>query len=131
VLNVKLKYLDRYNERRREIANRYRSGLEGTDYRFQAVVPGSEPVYHILALRHPRRKAVHERLTAAGIGFGGHIVPPIHRQPGYRRLVRDGESLPVSESLSETLISLPVFPELTDDQVDYVVNALGKLEVSV
>jgi dTDP-4-amino-4,6-dideoxygalactose transaminase len=131
VLNVKLGHLDKYNERRREIARRYRFGLEGTEYRFQTVVPGSEPVYHILAVRHPRRDAVLERLDAAGVGYGGHIVPPIHRQPGYRHLVREGETLPVSELLSSTLISLPVFPELTNEQVDYVVNALGKLEVSV
>jgi dTDP-4-amino-4,6-dideoxygalactose transaminase len=128
---VKLAYLDGYNARRREIARRYRHGLEGTGFRFQAAVPGSEPVYHILAVSHPRRAHVHERLDAEGIGYGRHIVSPIHRQPGYRHLARQGESFPVSEKLSETLISLPVFPEMTDEQVDQVVNVLGKLEVSV
>lgn len=131
VLSVKLERLDRWNKRRREIAARYRSGLEGTEYRFQRVVPGSEPVYHILGVRHPRQQSVHEHLDAAGVGYGGHIVAPIHRQPGYRYLARDGESFDVSESLARTLVSLPVYPELTDEQVDYVVNALGKVEVSV
>lgn len=131
ILDVKLPRLERWNERRREIAARYRTGLEGTGYSFQAVVAGSEPVFHILAVRHPKQKVVHEQLDAAGVGYGGHIVPPIHRQPGYRHLVRDGESFSVSEGLSETLISLPVFPELTNEQVDHVVNALGKVEVSV
>jgi len=131
VLEVKLAYLDRWNDRRREIVARYRTGLKGTEYTFQAVVPGSTPVYHILALRHPRQQAVHEQLDAAGVGYGSHIVAPIHRQPGYRHLVRDGETFPVSESLSKQLVSLPVFPELTDEQVDHVVHALGKVEVSV
>jgi dTDP-4-amino-4,6-dideoxygalactose transaminase len=131
VLEVKLAYLDRWNDRRREIVERYRTGLKGTEYAFPTVTPGSMPVYHILAVRHPRRKAVHEQLDAAGVGYGSHIVAPIHRQPAYRHLVRDGESLPVSELLSKQLVSLPVFPELTDEQVDHVVHALGKVEVSV
>jgi len=131
VLNVKLGHLDRWNARRREIVEKYRTGLRGTEYAFQSQVPGSEPVYHILAVRHPRRTAVHEQLDAHGVGYGRHIVAPIHRQPGYRHLVREGESFPVSESLSNQLVSLPVFPELTDEQVDHVVNALGKVAVSV
>jgi dTDP-4-amino-4,6-dideoxygalactose transaminase len=131
ILNVKLGHLDRWNERRREIAARYRTGLQGTEYRFQSIVPGTEPVFHILAVRHPRKRVVCDQLDAAGVGYGSHIMAPIHRQPGYQHLVRDGESFSVSEELSQTLISLPVFPELTDEQVDYIVNALGKVEVSV
>jgi dTDP-4-amino-4,6-dideoxygalactose transaminase len=131
VLRVKLSHLDRWNTRRRAIAERYRVRLKGSEFVFQTRVPGSEPVYHILAVKHPRQRAVHEALSAAGIGWGKHIVPPAHRQPGYRHIVRGGESFPVSESLSAQLVSLPVFPELTDEQVDYVADVLSRVEVSV
>jgi len=131
VLAVKLPHLDRWNARRREIAERYHSRLKGSEYVFQTRVPGSVPVFHILAARHPRASAVRDALSAAGIGWGKHIVPPAHRHPGYRHIVRKGESFPVSENLSTTLVSLPVFPELTNEQVDYVVDVLSRVEVSV
>lgn len=131
VLKIKLAHLDRWNQRRREIAERYRARLEGSEFVFQKQGAGSVPVYHILAARHPRQHAVQEALSAAGIGWGKHIVPPAHRQPGYRHLARTGASLPVSESLSNSLVSLPVFPELTNDQVDYVADVLSRVEVSV
>lgn len=131
VLRVKLQYLDGWNRRRREIAQRYRTKIRGTEYSFQEAVPGSESSYHIIAVRHPRQRLAQDLLTGAGIGWGRHIVPPIHQHPGYQHLVREGESFPVSEVLARELISLPVYPELTDEQVDYVVDVLGKIEISV
>jgi dTDP-4-amino-4,6-dideoxygalactose transaminase len=105
--------------------------LRATEYRFQEAVPGSESSYHIMAIRHPRQKLVQDLLSSAGIGWGRHIIPPIHRHPGYQHLVREGERFPVSETLAGELISLPVYPELTDEQVDYVADVLAKIEVSV
>lgn len=130
VLSVKLAHLDRWNARRRSIAEKYRNRLEGTEFTFQSRVDGSEPVFHILAVRHSRQRAVQDALNAAGIGWGKHIVPPAHRQPGYAHLARAGK-FPVSETLADQLVSLPVFPELTDDQVDIVADVLSRVEVSV
>ena len=131
VLRVKLPHLDRWNARRRSIAEQYRSRLRNTEFAFQFRIPGSDPVFHILAVKHPRRRAVHDALSVAGIGWGKHIVPPAHRQPGYRHLGANDLSFPVSVALSEQLVSLPVFPELTDEQVECVVDALSRVEVSV
>ncbi|HEX5131858.1 MAG TPA: DegT/DnrJ/EryC1/StrS family aminotransferase [Candidatus Krumholzibacteria bacterium] len=131
VLSVKLAHLDRWNQRRREIADYMMSRLKGTEFVFQHRVPGSEPVFHILAAKHPRQRAVQDALTAAGIGWGRHIVTPAHRQPGYEHVVRKGEKFPVSEALSTQLVSLPVFPELADEQVAYVADVLSRVEVSV
>jgi dTDP-4-amino-4,6-dideoxygalactose transaminase len=131
VLRVKLAHLDRWNARRRSIAEKYRSRLAGTEFTFQSRVPGSEPVFHILAVKHPRQRAVQDALNAAGIGWGKHIVPPAHRQPGYSHLLRTGEAFPVSDALADHLVSLPVFPELTDEQVECVIDALSRVEVSV
>jgi dTDP-4-amino-4,6-dideoxygalactose transaminase len=131
VLGVKLPHLDAWNERRREIADRYRARLQGTEFVFQKRVADSEAVFHILAAKHPRQRAVQEALTTAGVGWGKHIVAPAHRQPGYVDSIRTVGSLSVSEALSKELVSLPVFPELTDAQVDYAADVLSKVEVSV
>jgi dTDP-4-amino-4,6-dideoxygalactose transaminase len=131
VLSVKLRHLEGWNVRRRAIADRYRNKLKGSKYSFQRSVAGSVPVYHIMAIRCRNRSRVQESLDGAGIGWGRHIATPIHKQPGYTYLVRNGETFPVVEALSEELISLPVYPELTDEQVDYVVDVLGRVEVSV
>jgi len=131
VLGVKLRRLDSWNERRRSIAKRYREKLKGNDYSFQKPVSGSVPTYHIMAARHSKRHVVQEYLDGAGVGWGRHIATPIHEQPGYSHLVRNGERFPVVEALSRELISLPVYPELTDEQVDYVVEVLGRVEISV
>jgi dTDP-4-amino-4,6-dideoxygalactose transaminase len=131
VLAVKLRHLDRWNERRRAIAGRYRKKLKGSEFSVQKPVAGSVPSYHIMAVRHPKQRVVQEFLDGAGVGWGRHITTPIHRQPGYTHLVRNGESFPVAEALSRELISLPVYPELTNEHVDYVADVLGRVEVSV
>jgi dTDP-4-amino-4,6-dideoxygalactose transaminase len=131
VLNVKLRYLDQWNDRRREIAKRYMSGLEGTDYRFQAVLPEAVSSYHIVAARHPNSKLVTDTLDENQIGWGRHFAVPVHLQPGYRFLGYEEGSFPVSERLAGELISLPVYPEMTNAQVDYVVNALSKVNVPI
>jgi dTDP-4-amino-4,6-dideoxygalactose transaminase len=131
VLSVKLSHLDGWNARRRAIADRYRKKLKGSNYSFQRPVAGSVPVFHIMAVRSRKQSVVQESLDGAGIGWGRHIAMPIHKQPGYAHLVRNGETFPVVESLAEELVSLPVYPELTDEQVDHVVDVLGRVEVSV
>ncbi len=131
ILSVKLKRLEGWNQRRREIAGRYKERLQGTGYRFQETITGSVPSNYIFAVRHPNSAGVRKALDDAGIGWGRHIVPPIHQQPGYQHLVKAGETLPVSEQHWKDLVSLPVFPELSDEQVDYVADVLGGVEVSV
>ncbi len=131
VLGVKLPRLDGWNARRREIAARVHDGLCGSGYAFQRVPDGAEAVYHILAARHPRRSAVLAALDAAGIGYGRHVLPPVHRQPGFRQLDPGDGRLATSERLAEEIVSLPVYPELTDDAVDRVIDVLTRVEVSV
>lgn len=131
VLNVKMKYLDRWTERRRKLAALYKEQLRDTEYTFQEVPSGTDPVYHIFTVQHQKQQLVQEFLDAAGIGWGKHIARPIHLQPGYRFLDYLEGSFPVSEKLSKELISLPVFPELSDEQLNYVVTTLGRVVVSI
>jgi dTDP-4-amino-4,6-dideoxygalactose transaminase len=131
VLNVKLRYLDKWNDRRREIAQRYISGLAGMDYKLQAVIPDVVSSYHIMAAGHPNSELVQDTLDENNIGWGKHFAVPVHLQPGYRFLGYDEGSFPVSERLAEQLISLPLYPEMTDAQVDYVVDILTKVNVPI
>lgn len=131
VLSVKLRYLDQWNDRRREIAKRYMSGLAGTDYRFQAIIPEAVSAYHIVAAGHPNSELVLAALDEHKIGWGKHFAVPVHLQPGYRFLGYDEGSFPISERLAGELISLPVYPEMTNAQVDYVVDALSKVNVPI
>ncbi|MFQ5511650.1 MAG: DegT/DnrJ/EryC1/StrS family aminotransferase [Candidatus Krumholzibacteriia bacterium] len=131
VLKTKLPHLDRWNSRRRELALRYREGLRGSDYSLQEVPEQTETVYHVFAARHPRRELVHEQLDQSKVGYGRHIARPIHEQPGYRFLGYDRGAFPVSEKLCDEVVSLPIYPSMTEAQVDYVVDALVKVNVSV
>jgi dTDP-4-amino-4,6-dideoxygalactose transaminase len=131
VLRVKLRYLDEWNEKRREIANRYMSGLASTDFRFQEIVPETVSSYHIVAVRHPNCQLVLDALDENKIGWGKHFAVPVHLQPGYRFLGYEEGSFPVCENLAVELISLPVFPEMTHSQVDYVVDTLSKVNVPI
>lgn len=131
VLNVKLRHLDRWTERRRELAALYRQGLQESEYRFQEVPEGTDPVYYIFSVRHHAQQLVQETLDKAGIGWGNHIAPPVHLQPGYRFLENPEGSFPVSERLSKELVSIPVYPQLSNEQLNSVVAALNRVVVSI
>lgn len=131
VLSIKLSHLDKWNSQRRSLAQRVRDRLSGTEFIFQKIPAGCSPVYHVLAVRHPRRQAVHEQLDRSGIGWGGHIARPIHFQPGYRYLGYGKGALPISEKLCDELVSLPIYPTMTDEQADYVAGELARVSVSV
>jgi dTDP-3-amino-3,4,6-trideoxy-alpha-D-glucose transaminase len=124
VLSVKLRYLDRWNERRRAIAAYYRERLSRWGCRFQEIPEGAEPVYHIFAIRVRRRDRVLARLEERGVEWGRHVTPPVHLQPGYAFLEYPAGSFPVAEKLAQELVSLPIYPELSDAQVERVVEAV-------
>lgn len=124
VLSVKLPRLDAWNARRREIAARYFDGLgraEGL-----SLLPRnnwSEPIWHIFPVFHARRDEFRARLEARGVQSGVHYPRPVHLQPAYASLGYKAGDFPVAEELAATEISLPMFPELTNGDVDRVVEA--------
>src|SRR3990170_255284 len=118
VLRIKLKRLERWNARRREVA-----GLYGSLLRASGVItpedPGERHVWHIYAIRVPdgRRDALKAFLAERGIGTGIHYPVPIHMQESAQFLgYREGE-LPITEKVAQEVLSLPMYPELTDEQV--------------
>jgi dTDP-4-amino-4,6-dideoxygalactose transaminase len=120
VLRVKLGHLEAWTEARRDRAARYREALAGTCARPPVERPDVRHVYHVLAVRVPQRDVWRERLSAAGIQTGVHYPIPVHLQPAHRDLGYTAGDFPVSEAVAAEVLSLPLFPELTDAQIDAV-----------
>jgi dTDP-4-amino-4,6-dideoxygalactose transaminase len=124
VLGVKLGHLEAWTEARRERAAWYRGHLEGTAVGLPVERPGSRHVYHLFVVRVPRRDAVRTALTAAGVQCGVHYPVPIHLQPAYRDLGYHAGDFPVCEAASGEVLTIPLYPELTEQQVAAVAAAL-------
>jgi dTDP-4-amino-4,6-dideoxygalactose transaminase len=125
VLSIKLDHLDKWNARRRQIADKYLAAFEGLPgVRTLAKNPWSEPIWHIFPLFHAKRDEFRSKLEQHGVQSGVHYPKPVHLQPAYAHLNVAKGSLPQAEKLAETEISLPMFPELTDAQADEVVKAV-------
>ncbi|MBM4237517.1 MAG: DegT/DnrJ/EryC1/StrS family aminotransferase, partial [Euryarchaeota archaeon] len=120
---VQLRHLDEWNERRRGIARRYAQHL-GHEERILLPPTGGSgivPVFHLFAVRCERRDELARHLADRGIESGVHYPLPIHLQPVYREMYGfEPGSFPVSERLSESLLSLPMYPSLSDDDVKYI-----------
>ncbi len=121
ILQVKLQHLDAWNEARRSHANSYRDRLEGHVALLEEQ-RDRESVYHLFIARVPNRESVQGALRDAGIATGIHYPIPIHLQPAYGGT--DLGRFPVSEALASDILSLPMFPELTEEQISYVAETL-------
>jgi dTDP-4-amino-4,6-dideoxygalactose transaminase len=128
VLRVKLRHLDAQNARRRTIAAAYDAALHGTSVAPPVRRSGVGHVFHLYVLRTPDRAALQARLRAAGIGTGIHYPSPVHLQPAYRGRVALGPSAcHATEVAAEQVLSLPMYPELTDSQVAQVCETLRQI----
>ena len=125
VLNVKLKYLDKWNERRREIARRYLSEINNPKIKFQKVVEGGKGVYHLFVIKVKDREKFVNHLEKFGVGYSFHYPKPVHLQKAYEFLNYKEGSLPITEELSRTTISIPLFPEMTEEEIDYVIKVIN------
>ncbi len=128
VLGVKLGSLDQWNDQRRQIAARYRAGLGSADsvvsVKCLEDVSGGEHVYHLFVVRSPERDAVLSRLHDAGVGAAIHYPVPLHRQPSLSGLGYATDQFPVANRLAAEILSLPIYPGLSDDQIDGVLTPL-------
>ncbi len=121
VLDAKLAHLDDWNARRREIAARYRRELEGVPGITVPSEPGEgQHVYHLFVIRAARRDALRAFLAERGVGSDVHYPLPAHLQPPYAEYGTGPGSLPATERLAGEVLSLPMYPELADDDVAYV-----------
>lgn len=122
VLGVKLPHLDGWNAARRAHAAAYRQSLEGAVTCISQRTYG-ESAYHLFVVRTPDRDALQTFLTEQGIQSLIHYPVPVHLQPAYGKRWKEGD-FPVAEKLAGEILSLPLYPELTDDQREAVVSAV-------
>lgn len=124
ILRRKLRRIETYIGRRRELARRYDERLRGSGLTLPATRPENRHVYHLYVVRHPARDAIVQSLAERQIGVGIHYPWPIHTMRAYADLgYRDG-SLPVTEQAAREIFSLPLYPSLTDAAQDRVCDAL-------
>lgn len=120
ILSVKLKHLDDWNNKRRKIAGHYNKKLASADGLIKpSEAPFARHVYHIYAIRTIDRDKLLAHLAAKEIYCGIHYPKPIHLQEAYSFLGLPRESFPKTEICADELLSLPMFPELTTEQIDY------------
>ena len=121
--SLKLRRLDGWNERCREIARRYREGLQDIVW-VPRDRPDEEPVYHNFIIQHPQRDRLTEHLAQRGVGSRVHYPIPIHLQDCARQLGYKRGDFPNAERQAQTILSLPIYPELSDAEVSYVIEAV-------
>jgi dTDP-4-amino-4,6-dideoxygalactose transaminase len=118
ILRVKLQYLDQDNSRRAAIAKIYDTAFAGLSLK----LPPTGGVYHQYVIQHPRRDALRQKLAELGVGTAILYPVPIHLQPAYADT--PPLQLPVTEAFARNLLCLPIFPELTDGEVNIVCEAV-------
>jgi dTDP-4-amino-4,6-dideoxygalactose transaminase len=126
VLLRKLSLLDGWNEERRAVAHGYAERLEGVgDLRLPPVPAGSDPVWHLYVVRTAKPAELAAHLREQGIGTGRHYPQPAHLSLAYSSLGYAEGSFPVTEALAREGLSLPIFPGMTERQIDAVADAIG------
>lgn len=128
VLSVKLGYLDAWNARRRALAARYDALLADHELILPQRARDRDHVYHLYVVRSRQRDALQRHLASQGIGTLIHYPTPVHLQPAYAELGLARGSLPFSEQLADEVLSLPLYPEMSEAQQDAVVAAIGSFE---
>jgi len=124
LLDFKLTKLDEWNSRRKQIADRYMNELDGLPVILPSFSYENNHVFHLFVIRVAQRDKFMEFLLNEGISTIIHYPIPIHLQPAYKYLNYKKGDLPVTEKLCEEIISLPIFPDLKDKEVEYVIKTV-------
>ncbi|MEO5588862.1 MAG: DegT/DnrJ/EryC1/StrS family aminotransferase [Gemmatimonadaceae bacterium] len=131
-LRVKLRRLDEWNERRRRVADAYIAAFARLDgLELPVVLPNVEPVWHLFAVRHPRRDELKHRLADMGIATMVHYPTPPHLTGAYHTEKPAGGQFPIAEEISAAELSLPIGPHMTKRQVDRVIAAVTEAVTSL
>jgi len=130
ILSVKLRYLDEWNNKRRSHADFYLDSLSQNEFRPQSVNSNAESVWHLFVLRVAEREALQKKLKDEGVATGIHYPVPLHLQPAYQNRQIPLGSLPVTEAAANQVVSLPMYAELTESQLELIVNAMTMANVS-
>jgi dTDP-4-amino-4,6-dideoxygalactose transaminase len=130
VLRAKLPHLEDWNEKRRQHAAQYQSLLKNTPVQTPIVNQGNQPVFHLYVIRSQKRDALQSWLKEQGIGTGIHYPIPVHLQNTMSSLGYHPGDLPVTEKVVGEILSLPMYAELTSDQIEAVCKAIQSFFVT-
>ena len=126
ILRIKLKYLDSDNQKRRNIAKFYYDHLSHLPIVLPEIHPSVEPVFHLFVIQVERQKKLLDFLKEEGILAGVHYPFPVHLHPAYRSRIIKSKDMSVTESIIKKIISLPIYPELSNDETLSIVNSVQK-----
>lgn len=124
-LAAKLPHLERMNEDRRRVADRYLSEIRNSKVVLPTVDEDNVPVWHIFGIRCKEREALEKHLNERGIGTNKHYPIPMHLQECYKNLGYKAGDLPIAEEISATELSIPMYYGMTDEEVTYVIEAIN------
>ncbi|MBL7131818.1 MAG: DegT/DnrJ/EryC1/StrS family aminotransferase [Candidatus Omnitrophica bacterium] len=126
ILRIKLKYLDKWNEARRKNAQIYNSLLKGIDGYILTPqeMPYARSVWHLYVIRIKERDRLQRHLKESGIATGIHYPVPVHLQPAFSDLGYKRGDFPITEKVAGEILSLPMYPELKEDQIEYIVQKI-------
>ena len=125
LLRVKLKYLEDWTRRRRSIAQRYLREIRLGGLQLPVFQPEAPSVWHQFSVRYPEKERLQKYLKDNGIATGSFYPLPLHLQPAFSHLGYDEGDLPQAERACREVINLPVYPEMTEEQVDCVIENLN------
>jgi dTDP-4-amino-4,6-dideoxygalactose transaminase len=125
-LLAKLPYLDKMNNERRKIAQRYLEQIDNTKIILPFVPEYASPVWHIFGIRSEKREKLEQHLNSNGIGTNKHYPIPIHLQECYKDLGLQVGDLPISEEISSTELSLPLYYGMKDEEIQFVIDAINE-----
>jgi dTDP-4-amino-4,6-dideoxygalactose transaminase len=131
VLRVKLRYLEQWNRKRQQVASWYATELKDSSIVLPHECADRSHVYHLYVVQAESRDALQEQLEAAGIAVGIHYPTPIHMQPAFAHLGYSRGDLPHTEELADRLLSLPIHPELTREQVAQISKQVREYQKSI
>jgi dTDP-4-amino-4,6-dideoxygalactose transaminase len=126
ILRVKLRYLEGWTESRRKLAGLYQQRLGDLGMSVATEADARRHVYHIFSLFHPERQALQEDLNAQGVQTGNHYPIPVHLQKAYEHLGYGSGDFPVTEQVAREQLSLPMYPELPEQDVEQVASIIEK-----
>ncbi|MEN6326648.1 MAG: DegT/DnrJ/EryC1/StrS family aminotransferase [Syntrophomonas sp.] len=127
-LRVKLSHLDEWNERRRKLAACYHEGLDAV-MPLSMVPEWAEPVWHLIVVRSLERDHLRDYLLSNGVGCGIHYPVPPHLQPAYAEFKLSQGNFPLTEAISNEVLSLPLWPQMSRSDVERVVNLLKQAKL--
>src|SRR5690606_22321909 len=127
VLRAKLAHLDAWSDRRRTLAAHYSSGLADSSLTLPYAPEWTDPVWHLYVVRSSSRETLQARLSEAGIGSLIHYPIPPHMQSAYADLAIAPDALPLARQLAGEVLSLPMGPHLTTEEVDFVCQTIREL----